>query len=299
MAIASGKSIAHKEARAGRLFVLPTMIILTTFVYIPLIISFLFSVLNFDMLFQNITFAAWQHYERLLTDTRFYNALWNTFLYTIGVVPVQTALALLVAIAVLKRNAFTKFARSVFFVPAITSMTIVAIVWGFLIDGNIGIYHYYLRLIGVNLPALLRDPFWAMPTIILIGIWKNFGFNMVILVAGLNGIPDSLYEAADIDGASAWQKFFGVTIPQMMPTLTFVTISSIIASFQVFDQVFILTQGGPLFKTETLVQYIYTSAFRNANMPYASAVAVALFVMTLGVAILMLKQMRKGEEDFE
>jgi len=293
------KSLAFREARAGRLFILPTMLILAVFVFVPLLVSFVFSVLRFDMLFNNISFIMLDNYKRLFADSRFYNALWNTVVYTLGTVPLQIILSLLVAVAVQQQKFFNKLVRSIYFLPAITSMAIVAIVLGFLIDTNIGAFSYYLSLIGIRLPRLLNDPVWAMPTIIFIGIWKNFGFNMVILVAGLQGIPDSFYEAADIDGANPVQKFFGVTIPQVMPTLTFVLINSVISSFQVFDQVFILTQGGPLFRTETMVQYIYTSAFKNYDMPYASTVAVALLIITLAASRLMLQNMRKGEGDFE
>ena len=292
-------SLAYREARAGRLFVLPTMLILVMFIYVPLVISLIFSLLSFDMLFRNITFVGLSNYIQMFQDQRFYNALWNTALYTVGTVPIQATLALLTAVTIQKNSIFNKFARSIFFLPAITSMTVVAIVWRFLIDRDIGIFAYYLGLIGIEIPRLLNDPVWAMPTIIFIGIWKNFGLNMIILVAGLQGISDSFYEAADIDGANPVQKFFFITIPQVMPTLSFVIINSVISSFQVFDQVFILTQGGPLFRTETLVQYIYTSAFRNHNMPYASTVAVALLVITLAVSMLMLKRLRKGEDDIE
>ena len=292
-------TLAYKEARAGMLFIMPTIVLISTFVFIPLFIAFSFSLMDFNMMFQNIQFVGLSNYTRLINDARFYNAIRNTALYTLGTVPLQAAISLLVAIAVQRQNIFTKFARTVFFLPAITSMTIVAIVWGFLLSREIGIFAYYIRLIGIDIPSLLRDPFWAMPTIIFIGLWRNFGFSMVIFVAGLQGISESYYEAAAIDGANSIHKFLFITLPQIMPTLTFVVISNVIASFQVFDQVFILTQGGPLFRTETLVQYIYTVAFTNFNMPYASTVAVALLIITLAVSVIMLKQMRKGEEDIE
>lgn len=287
------------KTRAGILFVLPSILIFSVFVFIPLINTFVFSTLNFDMMFNNVHFLGFSNYVKLFHDQSFFNALYNTVYYTLGVVPIQLVLALLVAVAVSKQTKLNSVFRSIYFLPAICSMTIISIVWTFLIDKDIGIVSYFLSRIGIKVPALLKDPFWAMPTIILVGVWKNFGFNMVILVAGLQGIPDSYYEAAEVDGASSVVKFFKITIPMLMPTLTFVVVNSIISSFQVFDQVFVMTRGGPLFKTETVVQYIYKTVFSSYDMGYASTVAVALFILTICVSLYMFKVMRKRENDYE
>ena len=142
---------------------------------------------------------------------------------------------------------------------------------------------YWAKLLGFNPINVLSSPTWAMPTVILVSVWKNFGFNMVILLAGLNGIDESYYEAANIDGATGFQKFRGITIPMLTPTLSFTVVNCIIGSFQVFDQVYIMTKGGPLFKTQTLVQLIYSMAFDSFNMGYASTIAVALFIITLSL----------------
>lgn len=287
------------QARAGILFVLPSILVFSVFVFIPLINTFVFSTLSFDMMFKNVNFLGLSNYVKLLNDQKFFNALYNTAYYTLGVVPLQVALALLVATAISKQTKLNSIFKSVYFLPAICSMTIISIVWTFLIDKDIGIVSYFLSRIGIQIPALLKDPVWAMPTIILVGVWKNFGFNMVILVAGLQGISDTYYEAAEIDGASAAKKFFKITIPMLMPTLTFVVVNSIISSFQVFDQVYVMTRGGPLFKTETVVQYIYKTVFSNYDMGYASTIAVALFIITICVSLYLFKVMRKGERDFE
>ena len=148
------------------------------------------------------------------------------------------------------------------------------------------------------MPDLLNNPKLAMPTVIGVGIWKNLGFNMVILIAGLQGISDTYYEAADIDGASSWVKLTRITIPMLMPTLTFVTVNSVISSFQIFDQVYVMTQGGPLFKTETVVQYIYTNAITKSNIGYASAVAVVILIITLSASLLLFKYMKQDEDQF-
>ena len=187
--------------------------------------------------------------------------------------------------------------KSVYFIPAICSMTIVSILWSFLVNPDIGMFCYWAKLLGFNPINVLSSPTWAMPTVILVSVWKNFGFNMVILLAGLNGIDESYYEAANIDGATGFQKFRGITIPMLMPTLSFTVVNCIIGSFQVFDQVYIMTKGGPLFKTQTLVQLIYSMAFDSFNMGYASTIAVALFIITFIISVFTFKHMTKGEED--
>ena len=158
-------------------------------------------------------------------------------------------------------------------------------------------FSYWLELLGFEMVDLLNSPVWAMPTVILVGIWKNLGFYMVILLAGLNGIDESYYEAAVMDGAGAFQKFRKITIPMMMPTLSFTVVNCIIGSFQVFDQVYVMTKGGPLFKTQTLVQLIYSTAFESFDMGYASTIAVALFAITFVVSILTFKHMTREEDN--
>ncbi len=290
-------TVSKAQSRAGLLFVMPSMTIFTIFVFIPLLIALIFSFMNFDMLFNHMKFINFENYSRLFGDKRFWNSLINTVYYTIGTVPLQILLALLTAVAISKNSKVHTFFKSVYFLPAICSMTIISIVWSFLIDKDIGMYSYWLTKIGIEPIAFLKDPFWAMPTIILVSIWKGFGFNMVILIAGLQGISDSFYEAADIDGATAIQKFFKISIPMLMPTLSFTIVNSIISSFQVFDQIYVMTKGGPLFKTQTVVQYIYSAAFDSHNMAYASTIAVVLFIITFVVSIYTLNRMQKGEED--
>lgn len=221
----------------------------------------------------------------------------NTVYYTAFTVPVQIGLALVTAVAVKRKGWLNGFFKSVYFIPAICSMTIVSILWSFLVNPDIGMFCYWAKLLGFNPINVLNSPTWAMPTVILVSVWKNFGFNMVILLAGLNGIDESYYEAANIDGATGFQKFRGITIPMLMPTLSFTVVNCIIGSFQVFDQVYIMTKGGPLFKTQTLVQLIYSMAFDSFNMGYASTIAVALFIITFIISVFTFKHMTKGEED--
>ncbi len=289
--------LEKKRERTGLLFVMPSMIIFTVFVFVPLIISFVFSLLKFDMMFNHIEFQKLDNYKKLLGDGRFWNALWNTVYFTLFSVPLLIGLALIVAVMIKKKGWFSGFCKSVYFIPAICSMTIVSILWSFLVNPDIGVFSYWLSLLGVKPINVLNSPKWAMPTVILVGVWKNFGFNMVILLAGLNGIDESYYEAAEMDGAKGLQKFLKITIPMLMPTLSFTIVNSIIGSFQVFDQVYVMTKGGPLFKTQTLVQLIYSTAFDSFNMGYASTIAVALFLITFLVSTFTFKKMTRGEED--
>ena len=275
----------------------PSMIIFTVFVFVPLIISVVFSFLKFDMMFNHIEFQKFDHYIKLVQDKRFWNALFNTLYYTVFSVPLLIGLALGAAVLVKRKGWFSSICKSVFFLPAICSMTVVSIVWSFLVNPDVGMFSYWLTLFGFEPVNVLNSPTLAMPAVILVGVWKNFGFNMVILLAGLNGIDESYYEAAKLDGATSWQQFKRITVPMLMPTLSFTIVNAIIGSFQVFDQVYVMTKGGPLFKTQTLVQLIYSTAFDSFNMGYASAIAVALFLITFVASVLTFKRMTKGEED--
>lgn len=287
------------QARAGMLFVAPSMTVFLLFVFIPLAVSFVFSLLKTNLMFKSMTFVGLQNYIKLFGDTRFWNALKNTVYYTLWVVPAQVILALLVAVALKEQTRLNSFFKSVYFIPAICSMTVISIVWSFLLNKDISIIGYALGRIGIQMPDLLNNPKLAMPTVIGVGIWKNLGFNMVILIAGLQGIPDMYYEAAELDGASSWVRLTKITVPMLMPTLTFVTVNSVISSFQVFDQVYVMTQGGPLFKTETVVQYIYNNAITKSNIGYASAVAVIMLIITLSVSLLLFKYMKQDEDELK
>ena len=292
-----GKKYFVKQRRAGVLFILPSMLIFIIFVFVPLIMSFIYSTQTFNMMFNNVKFVGASNYIKLICDSRFWNALKNTVFYTVCIVPLQVILALFAGIALKKQSRFAAFVRSIYFLPAIVSMKIIAITWSFLINNDYGIYMYFFRRIGINIPNLLNSTTWAMPTMIVIGIWKNLGFKMIIIIAGLEGISDTYYEVAILDGAGELDKFRYITVPMLMPTLTFVIVDSVISSFQVFDQVYVVTKGGPLFTTETLVQYVYSNAFEKSNMGYASAIAVSLLMITLLSSIPLFKIMKKNENE--
>lgn len=286
---------ANDQTKVGYLFILPSIILITIFVIVPMICSILFSFFDFNIMLQNVRFVGVDNYSEMLIDERFWHALGNTAYFTVFQVTLQLALGLVVAVLIMEKNVLNIFFRGTFFIPVICSMTVISIVWQFLLDKDVGVIAHYLRQLGFNM-RLLKDPDQAMPLVIMVSVWKSFGFAMVVFLAALQGIPQSLYEAADIDGINARDKLFKITIPMILPTVGFVTITSIIGSFQVFDQVYVMTQGGPVFRTETMVYYIYNMAFKTLRLPYASANAVTLFLIIL-VASLFTFRKTAGNED--
>lgn len=287
----------NRPQRAAYLFIAPALILLFVFTIVPLLSTLVISVLNMDVFLKVSGFASFEHFKRIWEDDRFWNALRNTFYFAAVEVPIQVTLALLVAVFVSKNTAFRKFLRSAFFLPSICSFTAIGIVWSFLLDPQTGMYPYYLSVLGLPRLEFLRDPVLAMPSVIVMTVWKSFGYTMVILVAGLQGIPQSYYEAAELDGAGKARQFFSITVPNLIPSLSFCIITTTIAALQVFDQIFVTTQGGPLFKTETLVAYIYNVGFKMApyDLGYASAISVTLFTMIMVIALVMNQYFMKKE----
>lgn len=278
-----------KPEGAAYLFIFPALAILLVFTVVPLAATFVFSLLNLDVFLQGATFAGMEKFRKLLGDDRLRNALKNTVYFTALQVPLQIALALVVAVFVSRNTLFRKMLRSVYFLPYVCSLTAIGIVWSFLVDPQTGIYMHYLDRIGLPRLSFLRDQALAMPTVIAMTIWRNFGYSMVILIAGIQAIPQTYYEAAQIDGAGKVRQFFGITIPLLIPALSFCVITATIMALQVFDQIFVTTQGGPVRSTETVVYYIYLTGFKLApfDLGYASAISVFLFLIIMAVTLTM------------
>jgi multiple sugar transport system permease protein len=289
-------SLERKKQVSGMFMVLPGFLILCIFVIYPVINAAYLSLFDYNLLKGTSSFTGIENYKLAFGDDRFWGSLGNTFYFSILYVPLLTVTALALALALNKRTVkISNFFQSLFFLPAITSMAIVAIGWRYILDPNIGIIFSLLERIGGRSIALLQDPDRAMPTVVGISLWKTAGFNMVILIAGLKSIPDSYYEAASIDGAGKSHTFFGITLPLLLPSLSFVIITNIIGSFQVFDQIYVLTKGGPIFRTEVLVYYIYYQGFNLFKIGYASAISFLLFLIILVVALFQMKQFMKQE----
>jgi multiple sugar transport system permease protein len=293
----AGLAYFQKPQGAAYIFLLPSMTIFALFLGVPLLATFAIGTLKLDIFLQKFSFVGWGNFSRVIADDRFWNSMKNTLVFTLFEVPLQVGLALLVALAVQSDTRFRRFTRSALFLPVVCSMTAVSIVWSMLLDPSMGIVPFALRGLGFVDVDFLKSRDQAMATVIGITVWKNFGMSMIILVAGLQSIPVSLFEAARIDGAGKFRMFASITVPMLAGPLGFCVITNTIGSLQVFDQVYVMTQGGPLLSTETVVQYIYNRGFRIPpyELGYASALAEALFVVIALVTFLTYRSFFRKE----
>lgn len=293
----SMRAFFRKPEGAAYLFILPACLTLLLFVFLPLVAAVAISCLDLTIFFNPPKFVGLDNFKRLLSDPRFWNALKNTVVFLAFQMPLQVVLGLLAAAFLADNAPYKKALRSIYFLPTVCSLTAMGIVWSFLLDPNVGMIPYYLERLGFPKLLFLRDPKMAMPAVIAMTAWKNFGMTMVILVAGIQGIPRSYYEAAELDGASRARQFFNVTVPLLAPTIGFCVITNTIGSLQVFDQIYVMTGGGPLFSTETLVLYIYDVGFKFQpfELSYASAIAVVLFLVIMGISAAFRKYFTEKE----
>ncbi|MCF7905340.1 MAG: sugar ABC transporter permease, partial [Candidatus Marinimicrobia bacterium] len=265
------------------------LIIFITFILVPVGFSFYLSFHKWNMFSSERTFVGVSNYVQMFQEEDFWRVLKNTFIFTVGAVPLNMALSLFVAQGLNRKLAGKKFLRTLFFTPVIISPVAAALIWRWIYDPNQGLLNHALGFFGVDPINWLRDPNWAMTALIIMGVWKTFGINMVLYSAALQGIPKSYLEAAVIDGAGPWTRFWRITFPLLSPTTFFIMVMSLISSFQVFDLVYILTSGGPLGATKVLVFYIYENAFKYFNMGYASAAAYILFGILTVLTLLQVK----------
>ena len=275
----------------------PSMIIITVFIIIPIIYSLYMSLHDWNIMYNIKDFIGFDNYKEVFQDERFFNALKNTLIYTVSYVPILVILSLALAAFINEKFIASGFYKTVLFIPAITSMAIIAIIFRFLLDGDIGYVSLALRKLGISVPDFLRDPETAMWSVVLTSVWRWVGFYMVIFLSGFNSIPDSLYEAAEIDGAGKLRQFFSISLPLLMPTISFTLITNLINSFQVFDPVYVMTKGGPMFSTEVLVYYVYYMGFNVFDMGYASSMAFILFLIILVFTLIQLKGFMKSDSE--
>ncbi len=281
--------------REGYLFVFPSFAHLLLFFLIPLGFSLWLSFHDWrGLITRGIPFVGFENYRFMLGDRRWWNAVGNTVYYTFVSVPLGMAVSLVIALVMNLRIRGVYLFRALFFVPVITSWVAVSVVWLWLLDGNIGLLNYALGLVGIDGPNWLENPRTAMLALILIATWKGAGFQMIIWLAGLQGIPNVLYEAALVDGANRWQRFWNITLPMLAPTTFFLLITGVIGSFQVFTPVFVMTKGGPLGSTDVAVYRIYERAFVNFDFGYASALAWVLFAFIFVATLIQLWYMRRN-----
>ena len=272
----------HTNARAGILFLAPALIAIALFFFVPVLAAFVLSFTDFDIYsladIQFARFVGFRNYARIFEDPLFWKALRNTTYFLVVGGPLSIAVSLSAALMLhSKLVRFKGFFRVIYFSPVVTTLVAVAAVWRFIYHTRFGVLNYLLSFVGISPVDWLGDPAWAMPAIILLAVWKNFGYNMIIFIAGLQNIPSELYEAASIDGAGRLQQFRSITLPMLAPTTLFITIITMIGYFQLFAEPYVMTQGGPLHGTLSIVLLMYEQGFRWWNMGYSAAIAFVLF----------------------
>jgi multiple sugar transport system permease protein len=288
-----------RRSRAAWCFVAPALIVIGVFFVLPVLAALLISFTDFDLYaladLRNLRFVYLRNYLRLLETPLFWQALGNTFYFVVVGVPLSIAASLGAALLLSSPLArFRSFFRTALFTPVVTTLVAVAVIWRYLLSTRYGMINFVLGQVGVGPIDWLGDPHWAMPAIILFAVWKSFGYNMVILLAGLQSIPRELYEAARVDGASALQRFVQVTLPMLAPILALVSILTVAGYFQLFAEPYVMTQGGPLQSTVSVLYFMYEEGFKWWNLGSASAVAFLLFLLIFALTALQLRLSRRG-----
>ena len=289
-----------RASLAGWMFAAPALLVLGVFFAVPVAAAFVLSLTDFDLYaladLGNLRFVALGNYLELLRTPLFWKAFGNTA-YFVGVgVPLSVAVSLGAAMLLNARVArFKPLFRTALFAPVVTTLVAVAVIWRYLFHASYGLVNWGLGHLGISPVDWLGDPAWAMPTIIGFAVWKNFGYNMVILLAGLQAIPRELYEAARIDGASAWKQLLHITLPALGPVLLVVSVITVSGYFQLFAEPYVMTRGDPLQSTVSVLYFMFEEGFRWWNLGRASAVAFVLFLVILGATTLLLRAGRRRD----
>jgi multiple sugar transport system permease protein len=284
-------------AAASRLFVAPALLVIGVFFFLPVVAALAVSFTDFDIYaladLGNMRLVGFQNYARLLETPLFWQAFGNTLYFVVIGVPLSVGTSL--GLALLLHSRLVRFRglyRTALFAPVVTTLVAVAVIWRYLFNTQYGLINYALGGLGIERIDWLGDPTWAMPAIILFAVWKNFGYNMLILLAGLQAIPEELHEAARIDGASFWRRFRHVTLPMLGPVMAMVNVLTIAGYFQLFAEPYVMTQGGPLQSTVSVLYFMYEEGFKWWNLGSASAVAFVLFLFILALTAVQLRLAR-------
>jgi multiple sugar transport system permease protein len=280
----TAEALDRRAGRAGFWFAAPALVLIGVFFFVPVAASLLLSVTDFDLYSiadpRNARFVGLRNYRELLQNPVFCLALKNTLYFALVGGPLNVAVSLGAALLVnAKAVRFRTLFRTAYFLPFVTTLVAVAMVWRYLYHPDYGLLNHVLGFFGVDPVNWLGDPRWAMPAIILLSVWKNFGYNMLVFIAALQGIPEDLYEAASLDGAGAVRSFWHVTLPQLAPTFFFIGVITMIGYFQLFAESYVMTNGGPLKSTTSLVLFMYEEGFRWWRLGVAAAIAFLLFLM--------------------
>lgn len=291
-----------KASTAGWLFAAPALTVIGLFFGLPVVAALALSLTDFDIYALadpgNLRFVGLGNYVGLLQNPLFWKSLGNTLYFVIVGVPLSVAMSLGAALLLhSKAGRLKPFFRTAYFAPVVTTVVAVAVIWRYLFHTKYGLVNWGLSALGIDAIDWLGDPRWAMPTIILFAVWKNFGYNMIIFLAGLQSIPEDLYEAARIDGANTWKQFRHVTLPMLGPVLLLVSILTMAGYFQLFAEPYVMTQGGPLESTKSVLYLMYEEGFKWWNLGNASAVAFLLFLLMVATTSgLLWFARRKGVE---
>ena len=296
----SGLRHSIRQARqewSAYAFLAPGLIVFSLFTAFALGFAFYLTFHEWNIIEPEKPFVGLDNYKDLVDDERFRRSVINTLYFTGASVPLGMAIGLAIALLLNQPLRGRGILRTLYFLPVVTPFVVVSIIWKWLYNGDFGLFNYYLlKTHLINEPlAWLADKQLAMPAVVLMTVWTSIGFSMVVYLAGLQAIPEELYEASRVDGAGPWARFRHITLPLLAPTTLFLAVIGIIGSFQVFTQIFVMTSGGPVDRTTTMVFYVYESAFKFFEMGYASTLAFVLFAMLLGFTVLQLRLYRRTE----
>jgi multiple sugar transport system permease protein len=291
-----------KAERAAWFLVAPSLLVIGVFFFLPVLAALAMSLTDFDLYalasIKNLRFVGIDNYIELMHTPLFWKALGNTLFFVVAGVPLSIAASLGAALLINSKLAFFKpLFRTAFFAPVVTSMVAVAVIWRYLYHTRYGFINYALDAIGFAPADWLGDPRLAMPAIIFFAVWKNFGYNMIIFLAGLQSIPADLYEAAELDGAGSWALLRHITLPALAPTMFMVSILTMAGYFQLFAEPYVMTQGGPLQSTVSVLYLMYEQGFKWWNLGSATAVAFVLFVLMFAVTLLQMRVAGRGLEE--
>jgi multiple sugar transport system permease protein len=289
-----------KERRAAWTFIAPALIVIGAFFLVPVVAAFALSLTDFDLYaladLHNLRFVGLGNYVDILKTPLFWKSLGNTFYFVFVGVPLSIAVSLGAALLLDSKLArFKGFFRTALFAPVVTTIVAVAVIWLYLFHTRYGLINYTLAKFGIAPVDWLGDPHWSMPAIILFAVWKNFGYNMIILLAALQGIPRDLYEAAHIDGASALQRLRHITLPMLRPALLLVSVITVSGYFQLFAEPYVMTRGNPLQSTVSVLYFMYEEGFTWWSLGRASAIAFLLFALILAATLVLLRWGHRGE----
>ncbi len=287
-----------KDTRDAYLFILPALVLLGVFVIYPVIQLLWVSLHQWNILKDEMTFVGVANYRAVMLEGDFWKSLWNTFYFVIATVPLGMALSLALALLLNDKLRGVGLFRTIFFTPVVTSTVAAGVIFVWLMDYDQGAINWLLQSVGIGRINWLQSERWAMPAVILMTLWKQTGYNMVLFLAGLQGIPDMYYEAASIDGARrGWQTFRHVTWPLLWPTTFFVLVVSVIYAFRSFEQMYAMTRGGPVGATTTLVYFIFDRAFKLGNMGQAAATSALMVVIVLAITWIQFRAQKNSEND--